>query len=404
LSFLAGILASGLLLCACGTFTLDDPANPGEASRRIYVNDQAANDSLTPDLVKTGIKFVLQPGRNYELTLESTPRSSDMLSIYYFNDGSPHLFKSLSAASDGTQEVFSFQSDQSAAQFFMAQLEPPEGNGAIPSLHRVTLASARIVSADTVHVRLLFIRRLRALPDSAAKLAFAARLFQEMARIYSPFGIVLIGSADIVEPAADAMVFPFSNNFVALPGKRVLNNAHLYMVDSISIGSAGSGLVGEVLGFAPREVVDLDSHRESRVILSSRVLRGLPAATAAASLAVTATHELGHFFGLRHTVSTRHDFLQDNDFSNKEDGFTDTRFCELDIALAKTGAAAAAEAWMEATRSPYCLRVADDNSCSNPSCELQNLMYPVDCPSASQTHLSLQQSAFLKKNLATYRH
>ncbi|HKP96958.1 MAG TPA: hypothetical protein VJ385_14505 [Fibrobacteria bacterium] len=387
------------LLTACGTFTLDDPPASKNASRRVYVNDQAANDSLTPDIVYKGVKFVLQPGRAYDLALEGTTRTSDKLSVYYYNDGVPRLFKSLSSASDGSQEIFSFTSDRPSAEFFMAQVTLPEGSQAVSKLHRISLASASISAADTLHVRLMFIRRLRTLPDSASKIAFAKSLFTEMGKIYSPFGIVLVGSYDIVEGAGAAMTFPFSNTFVPLPGNRVLNNAHLYMVDSISIGDPGSGLVGEVLGFAPREVVDLDTHRESRVLLSARVLRGLSQAQAAISLAITATHELGHFFGLRHTVSTRHDLLQDNDFSNIEDGFTDTRFCQLDIALAKT----AAPAWIDGPQTSYCLRMAE-NSCTNVSCERENLMYPVDCGTGNQTRLSTQQTAFLKKTLATYKH
>ncbi|MEO7424203.1 MAG: hypothetical protein ABI036_03390 [Fibrobacteria bacterium] len=392
-----------LLLSACGTFTLDNPPDSKSASRRIYLNDKAANDSLTRDLVRTGVKLVLQPGKDYDLTLEGTTRANDKLTVYYYNDGVSRLFQTLSSANDGTNEKFSLNSDQITAQFFLAQLNPPDGNAAISSLHRVTLASAGIAGADTIHVRLLFIRQLRALPDSASKAAFAAGLFASMGKIYSPLGIVLKGSYDIVEAAVPAMVFPFSNTFVALPGNRVVGNAHLYMVDSISIGDPNAGLAGDVLGFAPREVVDLDSHRESRVVLSSRILRGMSANEAAASLAITATHELGHFFGLRHTVSTLHDLLQDDDYSNTEDGFTDTRFCALDIALAKTSAQARTEAWLKAMHSPYCLRMAD-NSCSNRNCDLLNLMYPVDCGTGNQTNLSAQQIGFLKQNLATYRH
>jgi hypothetical protein len=398
LSAFASALAALLWLSACGNFTLDDPPSSSSgANRRIYVNDQAANDSLTSAIVRNGVKFVLQPGHGYQLALEATPRTKDKLQVYYYNDGVPRPYLTLGSASTGSEEIFSFSSDQPTAQFFMAQLSAPEGAQAIGSLHRITLASSAIHEEDTIHVRLLFIRKLRSLPDSASKIAFAGLLFEEMAKIYSPLGITLDGTYDIVEPAAPAFVFPFSNDFVGPPGNRVRNNAHLYMVDSISIGDPGSGLVGEVLGFAPREVVDIDTHRESRVLLSSRVLRNLTARSAAIELANTATHELGHFFGLRHTVSTQHDLLQDKDFSNVEDGFTDTRTCQLDVALAKSAAAA----WIEANPSPYCLRIAD-NSCSI-QCEITNLMHPFECGNVNQTHLSPQQIAFLKNTLATYK-
>jgi hypothetical protein len=401
---LPGALAAvaTLFLAGCGTFSLDDPPATRTVNRRVYVNDKAPNDSLRSDLVRRGVKFVLQPNRSYQLSLDSTSRTADKLDLYYFNNNVPKLFKTLAAASDGAREVFSFASDLPTAQFFMVQLTPPDGASAISALKRVSLANATSLSSDTLQVRLLFIRRIHGLPDSAAKAEFANLLFAEMAKIYSPFGIVLQGSIDLVESSAPYMNFPFSNKYIPLPGNRVPNHAHLYLVDSITVADPASGLVGEVLGFAPREVVDIDNHPESRVILSARILQhpGQTLAQGAAILAITATHELGHFFGLRHTVSTRHDFLQDDDFSNTEDGFTDTRFCRLDIALAKQSAL---PAWIDPAGSKYCLRVAD-NSCTNIGCELTNLMHPVDCGRGDQIRLSAQQISFLKTNLASYKH
>lgn len=399
-------MLTSLLLSGCGTFSIDNGDTPSRAiNRRIYVNDQAAADSLRPDLVRKGVKFVLQPNRSYQLSLETPDRSTDKLSLYYFADDVPRLYETLTATNDGKREIFNLASDLPTAQFFMAKLSPPDGaSNALADIRGVNLANASTLSSDTLQLRVIFVRRLRTLADSAAKVAFSKNLFAEMGKIYSQAGVVLKGSIDIVESAAPPMAFRFSNTYLGLPGNRAPNHVHLYLVDSI-YAPTGSGLAGEVLGFAPREVVDIDSHRESRVVLSARILQGQSALNGAVSLAITATHEIGHFFGLRHTVSTKHDFLQDDDYSNIEDGFTDTRFCALDDGkpLQKT-AAPAAPAWMDALEAQYCLRTTGDISCSNLNCERTNLMHPTDCGTRDQTRLSAQQITFFKTNLASYKH
>ena len=398
---LLGALFCALTYTACGNFTFENPPSGGGDARRVYVNDSTTADSLNPAVVRSGIKFVLQPNKTYKLSV-LTSRTDDKLAVFYFDQGVQGQYLTLAPSLATGKEIFSLVSDRAVAQFYLAQLVVPDGINAISRVNHISLVSDAPIGKDTLNLRLIFVRTLQGMPDSVSKGNFAKNLFAEMASIYSTYGIVVNGSYEIVEPTLAKEAFPFSNTYVPLPGTRIKNNAHLYLVDTITVPSAGSGLVGEVLGFAPREVVDIDQHRESRVIIANPYTARAPIAVSTHRLAVTAAHELGHFFGLRHTVSTRHDLLQDDDFSNIEDGFTDTKFCNLNQNLAKRAATGEAD-----MRGPggtvYCLRIAD-NSCDPSLCDLSNLMHPVDCGSLSDVKLSAEQVDFFKKNLATYRH
>lgn len=370
--------------------------------RRVYVNDAAANDSLNLEVAKDGVKFVLQPGKPYVFNVTTT-RTTDVLDVQILQAGGRKAFQKVSAVHDGARELFAFTSPLSTASFFTARLLTGANPVTAGSIRHVALQGPEGTVADTLRVKLVFIQTLSGLPTDASKASFAASFFAQMNSVLRPYGIAVAGITEIVDPSLPAMNFPFTNSYVNLNGTRVANHAHLYLVDQITVGDPDTGPQGTVLGFAAREVVDISQHRESRVILSNRATVG--------KLAVTAVHELGHFFGMRHTVSTRHDMLQDMDISNVEDGFSDTRMCRLDQAsLAKRSAVAAAEDlagdWADGDHKvgPYCLRVAD-NACSEPSCDLRNLMHPVECEGLGQpqTILSAEQVAFLKRNMALYR-
>jgi hypothetical protein len=69
---------------SCGRIvTSSDSSNGSNANRRLYVNDAAANDSLKAALVVQGVRFVLQPGKNYAITLESNEKS-DQISLFRY--------------------------------------------------------------------------------------------------------------------------------------------------------------------------------------------------------------------------------------------------------------------------------------------------------------------------------
>jgi hypothetical protein len=386
LAALAGILALG----ACSPIMLDDET---PVDRRVYANDRAANDSLNAEILRDGVKFVLQPGKPYTVAV-TTARTTDVLEVNILQAGGRKSYLKVNALHDGTRQLFALSSTLGQAGFFTARLLTGSNPPSLGAIRHVALESEAGTALDTLRVKLLFIQQLSGLPTDASKATFASAFFGQMNNVLRPYGITVLGITEVVDSDLGPLNFPFSNSYVGLAGARVANHAHLYLVDSISVGNPGTGPVGTVLGFAAREVVDLSDHRESRVILANRATPS--------RLAITAAHELGHFFGMRHTVSTRHDMLQDDDISNDEDGFTDTRMCFLDqAAFAKRAVPAAQEAG-DALENRYCLRIAD-NACSEPACDLRNLMHPVECDGLTQTILSAQQAAFLKKNMALYR-
>lgn len=394
---LRAALAGALLaLGSCSPIMVEEEDPP---DRRVYVNDHAANDSLDRAIAREGVKFVLQPGKPYVLGV-ATARTTDVLEVNLLQAGGQKAYMKIPAVHDGTRELFSITSNHSSASFFTARLLPG-GNPLLDgSIQDVVLQSMAAVAADTLRIKLLFVQSLANLPSQASKQAFANEFFARMNTLFNQYAIVVAGIIEVVDPELGPLNFPFTDNFVGLRGSRAPNHAHMYLVDSITVGDASTGPVGTVLGFSAREVVDISEHRESRVILANRA--------APARLAITAAHELCHFFGMRHSVSTEHDMRQDLDYSNVEDGFSDTRTCNL--GLGKSGAGAHPAAPLPGGEDgpdggpagPYCLRIAS-NACTEISCDLRNLMHPVECENLNQTVLSGEQVLFLKRNMSLYR-
>ena len=96
-----------------------------------------------------------------------------------------------------------------------------------------------------------------------------------------------------------------------------------------------------ITGFSPLFAGVLGAGNESSVVIGEHVKKSSEEISPLTSMNIvmTAIHEAGHFFGLRHTSTTRRDLnqvltLEDGsnsevgDWSNIEDGLTDTPFCD----------------------------------------------------------------------------
>lgn len=382
----AGML--GLLVSGCGSIVDMGGGSRTIDPRRMFVNDPALNALLPSSIVDQGVFFVLQPGKPY--TLHVRNGSAGVLDFWeQTGNNSFGRLEVLTGTTQGGDRNFALQAPESrdSAAFYVAFFRATSG-AQLPAPESVRLFPADTsLQSDTLSVRLLMVRQLTGYADSAAKAAYAQLFHAKLKSVYAAYGITVDTSTLVVEPNSAPLTVSFDTVLPALPGARLAGAINLYLVDNIQSDRTGAG--STVLGFAPREALDLSTNRESRVLLNVR--GGDPV-----DMAVTAAHEIGHFLGLRHTTATQVDRDADGDESNRNDGFASTPFCPAlekrppaEIILPGNGGR------------PYCLRVAG-TSITCGCDDRNNLMYPYQCQVTQET-LGSDQQVFLRRNLRLYQ-
>ena len=148
----------------------------------------------------------------------------------------------------------------------------------------------------------------------------------------------------------------------------------------------------------------LGAGKQSSVVIGEYVKRGNGYELLSSyNIIITALHETGHFFGLRHTSTTKRDLgllddVEDDDgviedLSNVEDGLKDTPFCDVFSSPRNTLYKSSEGA------DDYALEL-DLHSCP----DKYNIMFPVTLDKVGVISFSKQQMEIIRSSLMIFPH
>ena len=383
----------------------------------LYPNDVAANDSAS-NHVSNGLQILVHPKVSYALSFDrdSSIEETPVLQLFRFgavrNGDSVTIshVRTLEAREEDGRLVYEFFCEEQSRNIWVSSLVLDGG------FYKGTTRHARLTAegtySDTLSLNLVVTGKIDFIEDDMTVEKFAKQLLDGFRTHFTSVTIDTLYVRYANEHPTLGSKYPANEPWLAgrsssdyfvtelggWPEAEVKNALDIVLVHRIELDW--------VLGYSLMYSGNLSDGNGSTVVIGAynKTPKGELGVTSA-SMVATAVHESGHFFGLRHTTSTQADFNVDFDYSNYEDGFSDTPYCPgllksgllkkhdedgiPDYALpnALTGRFAA---------SPVSFDVAD---CPDAT----NMMFPAvnDSGSASFT---AQQLEHIRKNLMVFPH
>ncbi len=394
---------------------------------KLFPNDKAKNDSAAANLAR-GIVLVVHPGASYTLSFDVDPtQPTPELQLFRTFDikgvegrlGFKKV-RTLSPTVVGNRYVYSFNCEENKMSLWFTSLGV-DGEYYKGNVDNISFEGIGAYS-DHFSINLIVVGSMEKTLDGmdVDELShYMLKLFRE-----KYFGVTIdtlyvryahehptLGS---FYPANQPWVAGmnsedvFVSELAGWPEDGLRNALNIMLVHSIADN--------EIMGFARLFSGVLGPGTESSVVVGEHVRKSKNEFDLQSSynIVMTAIHETGHFFGLRHTSTTRRDLniLTTNvtssaalaDLSNIEDGLRDTPFCRyiIESGLYKRSAdsdevASGKSAHDYGYGKPYEKTIY--------ACEdLDNIMFPVTVDDSEKAIFTEQQMDIVRSSLMIIPH